>query len=222
MRFLVPVGGITEGVYGILTSYKHKGIPAGITAGLPWAGDNCAFTGFEADRFTSWLERMMPYRATCLFIAVPDVVGDAAATLARYVAWAQAMEGWPLAYVGQDGSEAHDIPLSASALFVGGTTAWKESAAAIAMIQRAQARGLHIHIGRTNWMRRYRMFRVLEGSELFTADGTRQRFEGIKKTLIAWSGYEDQPPLIQLGEHHATNTENDRGITRTFLGKSFP
>lgn len=199
MKFLVPVGGVTEGVYGILTSYKHKGIPAGITAGLPWAGDNCAFTGFEADRFTTWLERMKSYRPTCLFVAVPDVVGDAPATLARYAEWSHYMPCWPLAYVAQDGSEAHDIPPSASALFVGGTTAWKESAAAIEMIQRAQARGLHIHIGRVNWKRRYQMFRVLEGSEEFTCDGTRQRFEGIEKTLAAWQGYENQSTLMQLG-----------------------
>lgn len=199
MKFLVPVGGITAGVYGVLTSYKHKGVPAGILAGLPWAGDNCAFTGFDAARFSVWLETMTPHRATCLFIAVPDVVGDAAATLARYVTWAQAMEGWPLAYVAQDGSEAHDIPASASALFIGGSTAWKESQAAIEMIRRAQARGLHCHVGRVNWRRRYQMFRVLEGSERFTADGTRQRFEGIERTLVAWKGYESQHPLITLG-----------------------
>lgn len=98
----------------------------------------------------------------------------------------------------QDGSENYDIPLSASALFIGGSTAWKESQAAIEMIQRAQGRGLHIHIGRVNYGRRYRMFSVLEGSEQFTCDGTRQRFEGIERTLKAWKQYEDQKPLIKL------------------------
>lgn len=195
----MPVGGVTEGVYGILTSYKHKGVPSGIVAALPWAGDNCAFTGFEPQRFAAWLERMIPYRPTCLFVAVPDVVGDAAATLARYDEWSQKMIGWPLAYVGQDGSETHAIPPSAAALFIGGTTVWKESAAAVEMIQRARAKGLHIHIGRVNWKRRYQMFRVLEGSEQFTCDGTRQRFEGIERTLSAWNGYENQEPLLKLG-----------------------
>jgi hypothetical protein len=198
MRFLIPVGGVTEGVYGILTSYQHKGIPAGIVAGLPWAGDNCAFTGFDAARFSAWLDHMTPHRATCLFVAVPDVVGDAAATLARYAAWAEAMEGWPLAYVAQDGSENYDIPPDAAALFVGGTTAWKESAAAIDMIRRAQAQGLLIHVGRINWGRRYKMFRVLEGSEHFTCDGTRTRFEGTERTIAAWKSYESQTPLLTL------------------------
>jgi hypothetical protein len=198
MRFLVPVGGMVD-AYGILTSYKHKGIPAGIVAGLPWAGDNCAFTGFEADRFSVWLERMIPYRSTCLFIAVPDVVGDAVATLTSYAVWSQAMEGWPLAYVGQDGSEDYDIPPSAAALFIGGSTTWKEGQAAIDMIRRGQARGLHIHIGRVNWWRRYSMFALLEGSEQFTCDGTRQRFEGIERTLKAWQQYENQHQLLKLG-----------------------
>jgi hypothetical protein len=198
MRFLVPVGGVTEGVYGILTSYQHKGVPAGIVAGLPWAGDNCAFTGFDAARFTQWLESMTPHRATCLFVAVPDVVGDAASTLARYVAWAEAMEGWPLAYVAQDGSEHYDIPPSAAALFVGGTTQWKVSDAAAGVIQRGRAMGLHIHIGRVNWWKRYKHFRLMVGSEEFTCDGTRTRFGGTAKTLTAWAEYQERAPLFTL------------------------
>lgn len=197
MKFLVPVGGVTD-AFGILSSYKHKGVPAGIVGGLPWAGDNCAFTGFDGARFRAWLPRMAPYRATCIFVAVPDVVGDAAATLIRYEIWAQAMAGWPLAYVAQDGSERHEIPPSAAALFVGGTTIWKESQAAIEMIRRAQVMGLRIHVGRVNWKRRYDMFRVLEGSDQFTCDGTRQRFEGIGRALAAWHGYECQRPLLQI------------------------
>lgn len=199
MRFLVPVGGVVSGVYGVLTSYAHRGVPAGVTAGLPWAGDNCAFTGFDAARFTSWLERMTAYRDTCLFVAVPDVVGDAPATLARYAAWSQAMQDWPLAYVAQDGSEDHDIPASAKALFVGGSTVWKESAAAVEMIRRGQKRNLHIHVGRVNWRRRYWMFRLLEGSESFTCDGSRTRFDGTERTIAAWRSYESQRPLIELG-----------------------
>lgn len=198
MRFLVPVGGVTRGVYGVLTSYQHYGPAAGVVSGLPWAGDNCAYTGTDASRFMTWLEAMTPYRATCLFIAVPDVVGDAAATLAQYAAWRDMMHGWPLAYVAQDGSEDHPVPPDATALFIGGSTPWKESAAAINMIRRGQAAGLHIHIGRVNWGRRYRMFRVLAGSEHFTCDGTRTRFEGVERTLNAWRNYENQPPLITL------------------------
>lgn len=198
MKFLVPVGGVTADIYGILTSYQHAGAPAGVVAGLPWAGDNCAFTSFDAARFSGWLDAMLPYRRTCLFVAVPDVVGDAAATLARYVTWAEALAGWPRAYVAQDGAEQHEIPASAAALFVGGTTQWKCGPGAVQLIRRAQAMGLHIHIGRVNWRRRYNLFRVLKGSEEFTCDGTRTRFDGRDRTLAAWAGYEQQPPLLGL------------------------
>ncbi len=196
MRFLAPVGGEVD-AYGILTSYAHKGIPAGIVAGLPWAGDNCAFTGTDAARFLRWLATMRPYRAACLFVAVPDVVGNAAATLAQYAAWSAQMDGWPLAFVCQDGQQPDTIPACA-ALFIGGTTDWKESQAAVDCIREGQRRGLHVHIGRTNWGRRYRMFRVLAGSEHFTCDGTRTRYEGVERTLRAWRNYEAQAPLIQL------------------------
>ncbi len=196
MKFLAPVGGMVD-AYGILTSYAHKGIPAGIVSGMRWAGDNCAYTGTDAARFLAWLVTMQPYRAACLFVAVPDVVGDAAATMAQYLAWAVQMAGWPLAFVCQDGQQPQDIP-DCAALFIGGTTAWKESQAAIDCIREGQRRGLHIHIGRVNWWRRYAMFRVLEGSEHFTCDGTRTRFEGTERTLAAWRNYEAQAPLIQL------------------------
>lgn len=183
-----------EGIHGIMTSYKHKGLPLGIVAGLPWAGDNCAFTGFDAQRFTDWMKRMTPYRSTCLFVSVPDVVGDASETLERYAVWSQIMEGWPLAYVGQDGSEEYEIPPSASALFVGGNTEWKIGEGAREVIGKAQRMGMHIHIGRVNWWKRYRHFRLMEGSDEFTCDGTRTRFDGVERTLEAWREYEERTP----------------------------
>lgn len=38
MKFLAPVGGNVD-FYGIITAPNHRGVPAGIKAGLPWAGD---------------------------------------------------------------------------------------------------------------------------------------------------------------------------------------
>lgn len=85
MRFLVPVGGVIDDAFGILTTYQHHGVVAGIRVGLPWAADNCAFGGkFDADRFVTWLDTMTPWRSTCLFVVVPDVVADSVATLARW------------------------------------------------------------------------------------------------------------------------------------------
>ena len=141
MKFLLPVGGVVDDRFGILTTYKHKGTPAGIIAGMPWAGDNCAFTdGFQSELFFEWVETMLPYRDNCLFITCPDVVGDAVATLELFEKWYQHFTGWPLAFVGQDGQEALEFPdpQNWDALFVGGSTQWKCGQGAIDVIKRAQ------------------------------------------------------------------------------------
>lgn len=196
MRFLVPSGGAVS-AYGYLTSPAHAGILPGIRAGRPWAADNEAFTrGFEPDRFFGWLAKLEPYRMACLFVTVPDVVGNAEETLESWHQWRPAFAGWPLAFVAQDGQEDRSLPAEFDALFVGGSTEWKLSSAAAYCIQGAQQLGKHIHIGRVNWRKRYAHFRLLAGSDLFTCDGTRPRFEGLEPTLKAWRGYEAQPPLM--------------------------
>lgn len=199
MRFLVPVGGVVDDAFGILTTYQHHGIAAGIRAGLPWAADNCAFgAGFDADRFTAWLPTMQEWRTTCLFVVVPDVVGDASATLQRWHEWQPRLSGWPLAFACQDGQTPGTIPADCTGVFIGGSTKWKLSADAEACIHWAQAHGKGVHVGRVNWGKRYAHFRVMRGSQHFTCDGTRTRFEGTGRTLTAWKQYQQTPPLLQL------------------------
>ena len=198
---LLPVGGIVDHRFGILTSYKHKGIPIGIKEGMRWGGDNNCFNdGFVPELFFPWLDSMKPYQKTCLFIACPDVVGDAVETLKLYSRWSFEIKrrGFPVAFVAQDGQENLIFPLAFDALFIGGHTEWKESPASTECIKRAQAMGKHIHIGRVNWTDRYRMFQRLEGSEGFTFDGTRNRYEGIKKTMKGWLEYGDQGTLFKV------------------------
>lgn len=193
------MGGVTDQAFGILTTYQHHGVVAGIRAGLPWAADNCAFgKGFDADRFRTWLPTMQPFRATCLFVVVPDVVGDATATLARWYEWQPQLTGWPLAFACQDGQRPDAIPAGCDVVFIGGTTGWKLSPYAEACIHWAQDNGKATHIGRVNWGKRYAHFRIMRGSEHFTTDGTRTRFEGTEKTLRAWKQYQNTPPLLQL------------------------
>lgn len=203
MRFLYPGGGVT-GAYGIITAPNHKGIPVDIVNGKPWAGDlGCADGPEYVKRINwaalpGWLEVMAQYKGKCLFISGGDVMGNAAATLATYRAFEVAYQGWPLAYVAQNGAEDLPIPRSCAAVFIAGDTRWKESMAAVSVIKRAQSAGKHIHIGRVNWGRRYRLFSQLSGSENFTCDGTRTRYDGREKTIAAWLGYQSQPPLITL------------------------
>lgn len=204
MRFLVPVGGVTENIFGVITAPNHKGVPAGIVAGLPWAADVGCLEGpayvkrINWQTLIPWLRIMEPYRDNCLFIAGGDIVADAAATLEAYEEVTRYFGHWPAAYVVQNGAESLPIPDDCSAVFIGGDTEYKESMAAVSVIKRAQSLGKHIHIGRVNWGRRYQLFNVLDGSEHFTCDGTRTRYDGVTKTLKAWRGLEAQPPLLTI------------------------
>lgn len=202
MKFFLSSAGesFTSNYAGIITTPGHGGVTMDIRNGVPWAADNQVFTvGFDPDVYFPWLESMKPYRDQCQFVVVPDVVGDAAATLTLFDEWAPRFSGWPLAFVAQDGQEVLEFPgATFGTLFIGGSTAWKESAGAVTCIRRAQNMRLHIHIGRVNWKRRYDMFRVLAGSERFTCDGTRQRYQGVQRTKEAWSGYMNQIPLVTI------------------------
>ncbi|HWT25850.1 MAG TPA: hypothetical protein VN213_20260 [Solirubrobacteraceae bacterium] len=128
---------------------------------LPWAADNGAFTGFNPGAFLRMLERVAPHRESCLFVACPDVVGDAAQTDELYRTWEPVIRryGLPVAYVAQNGCRG--IPEGADALFIGGNDAFKEGPDAAALIRDARRRGLWVHVGRVNTLRRYRRFQAM-------------------------------------------------------------
>lgn len=122
-----------------------------------WAMDNGAFNGFDEGAFMRMLERFADCPG-CLFVSAPDVVGDAAATMARWPFWSRVIRGlgWPPALVLQDGITAERVPWDdVGALFVGGSTAFKESAAVRTLMAYGRARGLWCHWGRVNGKRRY-------------------------------------------------------------------
>jgi len=198
MKFLYPGGG-QHNLYGSLVTPGTYGIPEMIKNGGLWAADNQAFTkGFDADVFFPWLDSMESFRENCIFIACPDHVGDARKTLGLFEIWQCDFDGWPLAFVAQDGQEDLPFPPAQywSTLFVGGSTEWKERRAAIGVIKRAQALEKHVHIGRVNWWRRYRLFAQIEGSDDFTCDGNRQRYEGSQKTIKAWLEYQKRSRYV--------------------------
>lgn len=200
MLYLAPIGGFIDTDFGILASPGSYGIPAGIKAGMPWAADNQAFTkGFDQAAFFPWLTTMVEYKDKCLFVACPDVVGDAKKTLELFDQYQSAFAGWPVAFVAQDGQEYLDFPNADlwHCLFIGGSTAWKMSMGAIDCIHRAQYLGRHIHIGRVNWFRRYKHFASLANSERFTCDGTRTRFEHTK-AIEDWRKYMASPKQLGL------------------------
>ena len=195
MRFLWAQAGTMErmgGRFGVFTSPSHGGVVQGIKEGRAFAVDNECFTqGFREVKFFGFLRKLEPYRENNLFVTVPDVVGDAVATRDMWDKWSRdsRFDGWRLAFVAQDGQENYKIPDGAGALFIGGSTYWKESHHAMKVIQEAQRRGLLVHIGRINWKRRFFLLRGIVGSEKFTCDGTRHKYEDSEKTERAWVDY---------------------------------
>ena len=97
---------------------------------LPYALDNDCFTAGDNWSETAWLEMLERTRCCAQkprWVLVPDVVGDAAGTLARWERYAPICRryGWPLAFAAQDGLAANDVPSDADVVFIGGSTAWK-------------------------------------------------------------------------------------------------
>lgn len=116
-----------------------------------FAIDNRAFSKFNRKAFEALLEREKERRHLCRFVAVPDVVGSARRTLEVFEYWFDYLDGWPLALVAQDGQEDLPIPWKLiAAIFIGGTTKFKESDAAIQIIKAAKAMGIWAHVGRVN------------------------------------------------------------------------
>lgn len=124
-----------------------------------WAMDNGAFAGFDPAAYVRMLERFHGVEG-CLFVTAPDVVADAAATLDRWPFWSQLLRGlgYRPAFVAQDGLTPERVPWGdMGALFIGGSTQYKESPQARELCAYAKAIGVWVHWGRVNGKRRYEL-----------------------------------------------------------------
>lgn len=127
-----------------------------VRAGFLWAADNDAYSGFDAGRYRRMLDALEGVPG-CLFVACPDVVADATATFNLFLKWGKELlvRGFPLGYVAQDGASAADLPWNAiSALFIGGSDAYKLGEDAGLLVKEAKERGKWVHMGRVNTWRR--------------------------------------------------------------------
>ena len=123
--------------------------------GRVWAADNDCFQQLDPKAYKKMLGTIPT--DGCRFVTVPDVVGDHAATLRRWHRWAPHVRGlgFPAAFVLQDGCDSFDdVPADADAVFVGGTTAYKLSGIAAGIVRAAKRRGMWVHMGRVNTVRR--------------------------------------------------------------------
>ena len=155
----------------MLTPMMGNTLPDGVT----WAADTGCFAAperFDPLTYLGWLARYQADAGRCLFATMPDVVGDAAATLAKVQPWPRIIRGlgYKPALVAQDGLESRPVPWDDfDALFIGGSTAWKLGEAATMLVRAARERGKWVHAGRVNSLRRLRHV-AWQGAQ--SADGT--------------------------------------------------
>lgn len=174
------------------------------TAGKGYPGD---------DSYLGWLmgldaaeggDSCDPDTWRCLFAVAPDVVGDAAATLARseyFLPLIRHYTRFPAALVGQDGLEAMRVPWDEfDVFFIGGSTAWKLGPAARRLVAEANRRGKHVHMGRVNSLKR---LRYADAIGCDSADGTFVAFapdENLPKVLGWLRNVHGQGSLFGTGE----------------------
>lgn len=169
-----PDGEAVHPRLGRLIQPRHlSSIEATAEAGIPWAADNDCFQGLDAPKFVAMLDRIAGLPG-CLFATVPDVVGDAAATLALFEEWAPELDrrGIPAGYVAQDGATIESTPWDRiAAVFIGGSNDYKLGPDAIELAREAKRRGKWVHWGRVNTRRRF---------DHIVATGAADSFDGSK------------------------------------------
>lgn len=173
--------------------------------GARFACDNGKFgKGWPGtDAWFAWLTGTVEQYGAgrCLWAVAPDVPFDAVGTLAESRPWLARIRdlGIPAAFAAQDGSENDLIPWGGfDVLFLAGSTEWKVSPAAARLASEAKARGLAVHMGRVNSLRRLTIASTF-GCD--SADGTYLAF-GPDKNLpkvLAWLT-EVNDNMLPLGE----------------------
>lgn len=143
----------------LLTPQNRNAVQSVLDTGLPWSVDNGAFRGFDLVSFRNLLRRVAG-QPRLQWVACPDKVGDAKATLEMFQEWQGEIkaQGCPVALVGQDGLENLTVPWdSFECFFVGGTTQWKLGYAAQELIAQAKELGKLVHMGRVNTLQRIQL-----------------------------------------------------------------
>lgn len=160
---LVLVSGATRyprsDTVGHLIVPRQWSDPDALDLSYPHAKDNGCFVGFDPGAYMRMLYAYR-HKPGCLFTTAPDAVGDAAETRYLWKFWAPVLRacGETPAFVAQDGLTPDQVPWDEPiALFIGGTTKFKESQLTRTLIGLAKARGIWVHVGRVNGQRRFEM-----------------------------------------------------------------
>lgn len=162
-------------------------------AGVPWALDNGCFASFDRARWERMLEEADADRP--LFVTLPDIVGDAQRTSELFEFFHRRTQELPRALVLQDGIEHVRIPWSEiSAVFIGGSDAFKYSPVAFAAAKTARMLGRWVHVGRVNTPARVRAW--LGSADSLDGSGISRYDHMLEDVLAAIRG---QHPSFQQG-----------------------
>ena len=132
---------------------------------------------------------------------MPDIVGSARRTLEVFFRIKEKATGWPIALVAQDGSEDLDFPWDEiDALFIGGSTEWKDSRHAADLVKAGKMLEKHVHVGRVNTPDRWKRFNDIgadtcDGSGIVKYDHMLPKVEA-----IAFGNEENHLLLAELSE----------------------
>lgn len=170
------------------------------TDDLPWAVENGAFKSFDEARFFGLLDKCYDLQLSgCLFVVVPDKVGDAVETRRLFDQWAfqTSKYGYPLAFVLQDGVTHHMVPWEQiGTVFIGGSTqTFKRSALVRSIVGYAKALGKTVHWGRGNSRKVFQMARRL-GCDSIDGSGF-SKWSNIRIPMAQdWLDHHQQQPLL--------------------------
>lgn len=138
--------------------------------GWPWAADNDCFNGLDEPAYCRMLHGIADLDG-CLFVVVPDVLGDHRETFRQWMLWQPVVSevtGHPVAFVAQDGCTRPPWEMM-DCLFVGGSTEFKCSQQARELVAEAKRQQMWVHMGRVNTDRR---MRLAESWGVDSIDGT--------------------------------------------------
>ncbi len=165
----------------LVTPRHYPSIAETVAEGITLAADNDGFGGVDHAAFVKMLDALEPFAGAVRFVTVPDVVCDAGATIAEWRVWAPEVRrrGLTPALVLQNGMVADYrgvrfadelVPWAEiGAVFVGGDDDYKMSDHVAMIAFEARRRGLWIHVGRVNTVRRLRHAEALHAD---SADGS--------------------------------------------------
>ena len=121
---------------------------------LKWAADNAAYSNWCKKKFVAMLEKISKAENPPMWVACPDVVGNARATHKLFREWEPVIRskyGLKVALVLQNGQESIGVPWQdIDAIFIGGDDAFKYSKHVAYLVKKARALGLEAHMGRVN------------------------------------------------------------------------